>query len=108
VNFETELTSQFGVEAPLAHRLRFPIFIGTFTEHGEAVLQQMRASFPAGLRRFLTCYHDSLDPQVRDDARSEFRLRLTQVTAGRGGDALPLEFVRLADRPARVMKRPEP
>jgi hypothetical protein len=97
VNYETELTSQFGAEASLAHRLRFPVFIGTFTEHGEAVLRQLRASLPAGLRRFLTCYNDSLDPQVRDDARFEFRLRLTQITAGRGGDALPLEFVRLAD-----------
>ncbi len=100
VNYEVELTSQFGAEASLAHQLRFPVFVGSFTEGGEAVLRQLRASLPAGLRRFLTCYHDGLDPQVRDDSRFEFRLRLTQVTAGRGGDALPLEFVRLADMSA--------
>jgi len=97
VNYETELTSQFGADASLAHRLRFPVFVGSFTEKGEAVLRQMRASLPAGLRRFLTCYLEGLDPQVRDDTRFEFRLRLTPVTASRGGDALPLEFVRLSD-----------
>jgi hypothetical protein len=97
VNYESELTSQFGAEASLAHRLRFPVFVGSFTEEGEAVLRQMRASLPAGLHRFLTRYHEELDPRVRDDSRFEFRLRLMQVTAGRGGDALPLDFVRLSD-----------
>ena len=97
VNYETELTSEFGQEASLAHRLRFPVFVGSFTEEGEELLRRMRASLPAPLRRFLASYHDQLDPVVRDDARFEFRVRLTQVTAGRAGEALPMEFVRLAD-----------
>lgn len=96
VNYETELTSQFGAELSLAHRLRFPVFVGSFTEAGEELLRRMQAALPAPLRRFLTLFHDELDPAVRDDSRFEFRLRLTQVTAGRG-DALPMEFVRLAD-----------
>lgn len=97
LNYETELTEQFGAEASLAHRLRFPVFVGAFTEDGEALLRRMRESLPASLRRFLARYHEELDPQVRDDSRFEFRLRLTQVAAGRGSDALPMEFVRLAD-----------
>jgi len=75
VNYEAELTSQFGAEASLAHRLRFPVFVGSFTEDGEALLRRMRESLPATLRRFLTHYHDDLDPQVRADSRFEFRHR---------------------------------
>jgi hypothetical protein len=97
VNYEAELTSQFGFKASLAHRLRFPVFVGTFTEDGEQLLREMRATLPAPLRRFLANYHSDLDPQVRDDSRFEFRLRLTQVTAARDSDALPMEFLRFAD-----------
>lgn len=35
LNYEEEMTSQFGVNSSLATRLRFPIFIGSFTEEGE-------------------------------------------------------------------------
>jgi uncharacterized protein DUF3644/integrase-like protein len=63
-NYEMELAAQFGVEASLAHRLRFPVFVGSFTEEGEQLRWRMRASLPAGLRRFLARYHDELDPQV--------------------------------------------
>ena len=97
VNYEAELTGEFGAEASLGHVLRFPVFVGSFTEDGEALLRRMRASLPAPLRRFLAQYHGELDAQVRDDSRFEFRLRLTQVAVGRGGDALPMEFVRLAE-----------
>lgn len=97
VNYEAELTCQFGQEASLAHRLRFPVFVGSFSESGETLLRRMRASLPSPLRRFLARYHEELEPEVRDDSRFEFRLRLTQVAAGRDADALPVEFVRLAD-----------
>lgn len=40
VNYETELAAQFGAAASLAHRLRFPVFVGSFTDDGEALLRR--------------------------------------------------------------------
>ncbi|MCV7076989.1 DUF3644 domain-containing protein, partial [Mycobacterium szulgai] len=35
LNFEEELTDQFGIRFSLATKLRFPVFIGSFTAEGQ-------------------------------------------------------------------------
>jgi hypothetical protein len=53
VNYETELTSQFGDDRSLALRLRIPLFVGTFTTEGEQALRRFRKRLPTNLRGFL-------------------------------------------------------
>jgi hypothetical protein len=49
LNYEKELTDQFGIASSLATRLRFPVFIGSFTGEGEKALLQLRKRLPASL-----------------------------------------------------------
>jgi len=46
LNYEEELTSKFGVESSLATRLRFPVFVGSFTSEGEQTLRRLRRRLP--------------------------------------------------------------
>ena len=65
LNYEKELTDQFGIASSLATRLRFPVFIGSFTGEGEKALLQLRKRLPASLRKFLAEYHAKLGSAVK-------------------------------------------
>jgi hypothetical protein len=95
LNFEEELRTQFGDRYSLADRLRFPVFIGTFTPEGEDVLRKLHARLPAPLRRFMADYRAGLDQSVQDDPRFEFRLRVTLELAARKPDVPAIQFTRL-------------
>lgn len=60
LNYEQELTSQFGADQSLALRLRIPLFVGTFSSQGERALRQLRKTLPPDLRGFLTDYESGL------------------------------------------------
>jgi hypothetical protein len=62
--YEEELTSQFGTKVALATRLRFPVFIGSFTEKGEKALRRLRLKLPSSLRNFIAEYTASLNPKT--------------------------------------------
>jgi tetratricopeptide (TPR) repeat protein len=81
LNYEEELVAQFGPAASLATRLRFPVFVGSFTDEGERTLRRLRGSLPASLRRFISDYHANLEPSTSDDPRFELRLRVLQELA---------------------------
>lgn len=97
INFDRELVDQFGAEHTLAARLRFPIFVGTFSDSGEASLRALRACLPKALQTFLSTYHAALDPAVADDQRFAFRLRLIPELSPRSDDALAVTYTRLED-----------
>lgn len=98
LNYEAELTEQFGVASSLATRLRFPVFVGSFTAEGEKALLQLRKRLPASLRTFLADYHAKLDSLVSDDPRYELRLRVVQELAPKSDpDALSIQFTRYDD-----------
>lgn len=97
LNYEAELTAQFGVASSLATRLRFPVFIGSFTAQGEKALLQLRKGLPASLRTFIADYHADLDPAVTDDPRYELRLRVLQELAPKDPDALAIQYTRYED-----------
>lgn len=97
LNYEEELVTQFGVVSSLATRLRFPVFVGSFTSEGEKALRQLRKRLPASLRTFLAGYHASLDTFVTDDPRYELRLRVLQELAPKDPDALAIQFTRYDD-----------
>lgn len=97
LNYEEEITAQFGVESSLATRLRFPMFIGSFSDEGERSLRRLRAQLPPALRTFIAEYAADLDPTVTSDPRYEFRLRVLQELAPKDPDALAVQFTRFDD-----------
>lgn len=97
LNFEEELTEQFGTQKSLAARLHFPMFIGSFTTEGEQTLQRLRKKLPADLRKFIAEFDANLDPSTSHDPRYEFRLRVLQELAPKDPDALAIQYTRLDD-----------
>ncbi|RBY95013.1 DUF3644 domain-containing protein [Blastococcus sp. TBT05-19] len=95
LNYEEELTSQFGTKVSLATRLRFPVFIGSFTEEGEKALRRLRSKLPAALRTFIADYTSSLDESVAGDPHYELRLRVFQELASKPDpEALAIQYTR--------------
>lgn len=98
LNYEEELVAQFGVEHSLATRLRFPVFIGSFTTTGEQTLLRLRKQLPAALRTYIAGYEANLSPSVVNDPRFELRLRVFQELAPKAGpDTLPIQYTRFDD-----------
>lgn len=98
LNYEEELVAQFGAERSLATRLRFPVFVGSFTTAGEQALLRLRKHLPVALRTYIAGYEASLSPSVANDPRFELRLRVFQELAPKASpDALPLQFTRFDD-----------
>jgi hypothetical protein len=97
LNYEKELTDQFGDASSLATRLRFPVFIGSFTGEGEKALLQLRKRLSASLRKFLAEYHTKLGSAVTDDPRYELRLRVLQELVPKDPDALAIQYTRYDD-----------
>ena len=97
LNYEQELIDQFGTAASLATKLRFPVFIGSFTDEGEKALVRIRERLPASVRTFIADYNAGLDPDVSADPRYELRLRVFQELAKQDTDALAVQFTRYDD-----------
>lgn len=98
LNYEEELVAQFGVEHSLATRLRFPVFIGSFTTTGEQALLRLRRQLPAALRTYIAGYEASLSASVVNDPRFELRLRVFQELSPKAGpDTLPIQYTRFDD-----------
>lgn len=97
INFEEELTSQFGQGESLATKLRFPVFVGTFSDAGEQALRRLRSSLPKHLRTFIADYHSGLDTGIASDQHFELRLRVTLELAQRDPTATAIQFTRLDD-----------
>ena len=94
LNYEEQLTKEFGSAESLATRLRFPVFIGSFTHEGELALRRLRKSLPAAFRTFIADYHSGLSAEIQSDPRFEFRLRVTNELAPKDPDALALQFTK--------------
>ncbi len=97
LNFEEELTSQFGDQNSLALRLRIPLFVGTFSPQGEQALRRFRRTLPRDLQILLAQYEAGLESGVAEDPRYELRLRATLELAPKDPDAVAIQFTRLSD-----------
>ena len=97
LNYEQELTDQFGNASSLATKLRFPVFIGSFTDEGEKALVRLRQRLPASVRAFIADYNAGLAPDVSADPRYELRLRVFQELAKQDTDALAVQFTKYDD-----------
>jgi hypothetical protein len=71
LNYEDELTGEFGPGASLATRLQFPVFIGSFTDGGEQALRHLRTTLPRELRTFIADYYAGISTETQADRRFE-------------------------------------
>ena len=97
VNFEEELTSQFGLSRSLATKLRVPLFIGSFTNEGQTALERLHSKLPRELKLFITRSVSMLPDEVRNDEKYDMRLRVFLELATNPAAGLPVQFVRAAD-----------
>lgn len=97
VNFEDELVSTFGSKYSLATVLRFPLFVGSFTEPGKQALLSLRDTLPADLKRFVTDFQAALPQGVVDDSRFELRLQVVLQQVQRQDDGMAIQFTRWDD-----------
>lgn len=97
LNFDSEMTAQFGSDQSLAVRLRIPLFVGTFSPEGEQALRRFRKTLPKDLQGFLTDYEAGLDAGVAADPRYEFRLRAAVELAPKDPDAVAVQFTHYND-----------
>ena len=97
LNYEQELTDEFGIASSLATKLRFPVFVGFFTDEGEKALVRLRQRLPTSVRTFIANYNAGLDPAVSADPRYELRLRVFQELAKQDTDSLAVQFTRYDD-----------
>lgn len=94
LNYEAELVSQFGKAESLASVLRFPVFLTSLTSEGIEALKKLKGSLPPRVSRYIASFHDGLDPQVAQDERFEYRLRLMQYVGPASQADLAVEFVK--------------
>lgn len=96
LNFERELTSQFGDDRSLATILRFPVFVGTFTTAGVEALRTLRRRLPSGLQNFIADYHSGLPDSVTGNDRFELRLNVV-LQQTHTSDSPAIQFSRWDD-----------
>lgn len=97
LNFEDELTNEFGERFSLGGHLRFPIFVGSTTPLGQARLRDLRGKLPRDARDFIAKFESDLDPAIAADPRYEFRVNVVQKLGPKSEADASLEFVREAD-----------
>lgn len=97
LNYEEELTEAFGGEWSLADSLRFPIFVGTFTQQGVSALTRLQKRIPKRVRTFIANFTAGLAPGVAENQRFEFRLNLIPKKTSKTDADLAINFVRLDD-----------
>ncbi|GAA4375044.1 DUF3644 domain-containing protein [Agromyces bauzanensis] len=96
LNYEEELTQQFGNEFSMAKVLRFPVFIGTFTEPAEEALTRLQKTLPADLHRFLAEFDAGLSDDIRRDSHYNLRLRVLLEASASKAD-MAIQFDRYED-----------
>lgn len=96
LNYEDALVAVGGVDDSLATVLRFPVFIGGFTDHGKDSIVKLTNSLPPDLRTFLAEYDKTLDDALSRDPGYCLRLSVVLEKGNRKGD-LSLQFINMDD-----------
>jgi hypothetical protein len=94
LNYERHLTTVFGDDDSLAHRLRFPLFVESITAPDrQPTLAATRALKAA--KTVLSKFDAGLDSDVLDDTRYDYRVRLIPTTSSKMSADAAYEFVNL-------------
>jgi hypothetical protein len=94
VNYETELTACFGPEHSLAEQLRFPIFVGAFTEEGAQRIASLPGRVPKSVQHAIARFEATLDAGVLNDRRYDFRLHLVAHSGAHDESVMALTYHR--------------
>jgi hypothetical protein len=94
VNYEAELIASFGAEHSLGDQLRFPIYVGAFTEDGAARIANLAAHAPKSVQAVVARFESTLDAAVLNDNRYDFRLHLVAHTGAHDDSVMALTFHR--------------
>ena len=95
VNYEAEITDQFGLAYSLADRLRFPVFLQAITAAGAEYMRKAASKLPRHTRDIVAKYEAALDQSVLDDLRYDYRIRLVPIVGPKTEADLAVDFVRL-------------
>lgn len=97
INFEHELTTEFGPTYSLGEDLRVPIFVGSMTALGQARMEGLRDSLPKATRDFIARFEIDLPAAVTQDQRYEFRMTLVPKVGRKEAADTAITFVRETD-----------
>jgi hypothetical protein len=96
LNFEEEMTNFFGSKYSLANKLRFPVFIGTFTEPGTQTILKLNSTLPSELKAFVAVYDSGMDESILSSSKYSLRLRVSLEKVTSDAD-MSITFVREDD-----------
>lgn len=97
LNYEEEMTTQFGESYSLGAILRFPIFVGSIVGASSFQVGVLRSELPRNTRDFLATFESDIDPEIARSQRYEFRVNLIQRIGSRTDSDAILSFVRESD-----------
>lgn len=95
INYEAEMTSEFGSKYSLADQLRFPIFMQALGPNRAAELQALAAKLPRRTRDLVTRFEAGLHASLLDDLRYDYRIRLVPIVGPKTSADMALSFVDL-------------
>ena len=73
INFEHEMTTEFGPTYSLGEDLRVPIFVGSMTALGRARMEGLRESLPKAIRDFIDHFEMIASAIPNDQLRAEIK-----------------------------------
>ncbi len=97
LNYEEELVAQFSSTQSLGMSLRFPVFIGTFSEPAIETMKELKKSLSKDMQVFLSDYDAGLDSKVINDPKYSMRLKVSLQAIQNGKHDLAIDFVRESD-----------
>jgi hypothetical protein len=86
LNYEEALVMVGGEPNSLAGELRFPVFLGGFTDRGKLELLKQSKALPDEYKVFIADYYSTLGDDVLTDSRFSLRLTVVLEKANRSGD----------------------
>lgn len=96
LNYEEALVAVGGQGDSLATVLRFPVFIGGFTDKGKEAIVKLTNALPADLRTFLADYSNTVSDTVAVDPKYRLMLRVVLEAGNRKGD-MSMQFINEKD-----------
>lgn len=95
MNYEQEVVAHFGPKFSLANQLRFPISLQALTAEGRAQLEEAAKNLPKKTRDLVAKFEAGIDPNVLDDLKYDYRVRLVPLVGSKTDADLAVNFVKL-------------
>lgn len=97
INFEDEITAQFGPKHSIAEQVYLPVSLTALSREGILRMLEVQRDLPKHLNDFFLQFRSALTDEVANDRRFELRLDLVQKRAPKSEADLAVSFVNEAD-----------